>query len=74
VGLQERVDRIVHRVALGAPVPQQREPAAGPEHAVDLGERGVAVEPVKGLRHRHEIHRRVVERDGLRGAVEDAGR
>ena len=44
--------------SVDAAVPQQRQPGAGPKHAVDLGERRVAVEPVEGLRDGHEVRRR----------------
>ena len=65
------------RDPLVALVPDQSQPAAGLEHAGDLGQRPVVVEPVEGLRDDHDVVRRVGGREllgrGTRGAVRRAG-
>ena len=51
----ELLDRLVDRILEHPLVPDEREPPARPQHAMDLGERRVAVEPVEGLGHRHGV-------------------
>ena len=46
-------------------VPEQREHAAGPEHARDLADRRVVGEPVERLAREDRVDRRVLERDRL---------
>ena len=53
-----------------AAIPEEGKAAAGAEHAVDLGERLLAAEPMERLRHRDRVDAPVVEWDRLRGAVE----
>jgi len=53
-----------------APVRDEREQPAGPQHALDLAERSLRVEPVERLRDRDGIGRGVRERDRLRGSVQ----
>ena len=66
VGEVIRRERV--RPALVGPVPHEGENAAGTQHARDLGDRAVVVEPVKCLRREHGVHRSIVERDPLRAA------
>ena len=73
-GATSVLDRAVDRVVLDAPIPEQREQAAGRQHASDLRQRGVAVEPVEGLATVTASTARVAERDRLRGAVAASAR
>jgi hypothetical protein len=52
--------------------PDPAKPAAGAQHARDLRERRLVVEPVKGVGDRHRVDRRVRERDRLGEAVAHA--
>ena len=61
----ERAELALQRVALVPPVPEQGEPAAGPEHAVQLRQRPLAVEPVERLAGERRVDARVGERDRL---------
>jgi hypothetical protein len=58
--------------ALVAPVPDQAERAARPQHSRDLGERARRIDPVPRLRDGDGIHAGVVQRDALGGAGEGA--
>jgi hypothetical protein len=69
--LPDDVGEMPHPVdALVLHVPDQPEPLAGPQDAVDLRKSGIAVEPVKGLTDGDRVHRRVLERDALGSARE----
>jgi hypothetical protein len=54
-----------------ARVPDQPEPAAGPDHPGELGEGGVGVEPVERLRDGDRFERRGDEWERLRAAGDD---
>ena len=58
----ELLDRLVDRILEHPLVPDKREPPARPQHAMDLGERRIAVEPVEGLGHRDRVGGRVGQR------------
>ena len=55
-------------------IPEQAEPPTGAEHADDLAERRVLLEPVEGLPDDDRVDALVRERDRLSGAVEGLGR
>ena len=57
-----------HGTVVSRDVEDDPQASAGPEDAVDLGERLVTAEPVEGLADRDRIDARVVERDRLRGS------
>src|SRR3954447_5665903 len=73
VDVDEVVDRVLNRIAQVADVIDDREVAGGPQEAVDLGERGGAVEPVKGLRDGDGIGARIGKAGALRGAGSGVG-
>jgi len=70
VGIDQRVDRPVDRILLHAAVPEQGEQPAADQHARDLGQRAVAVEPMERLTDRHGGDRAVLKRDRLGCPVE----
>ena len=57
------------RDALVEEVPHERDVAAGPEHAGDLRQRHLVVEPVERLRHDHDVDAAVVGGDLLGAAT-----
>src|SRR5262249_43006563 len=66
----------LQRVRLLAHVGEDRETAAGPQHAEDLGERGLGLEPVKRLRGCDRIYSARAARDRFCAPLDglDAGR
>ena len=73
VSLENVLERRTELVVRVETIPEQRERAAGTEHAVDLAKRLVAPEPVEGLGDGDEIGRRVTERDVFGRPVHDVG-
>src|SRR5581483_927340 len=67
---EELLHPALHRVAEVAHVPEEREATVGPQHAVELRQRTLVVEPVERLRDRHDVDARVRERQLLRRPVE----
>ena len=59
------------RVVAG--VPDERDPARGPQHPGHLGQRNLVIEPVKRLRARDDVRGAVRQRDHL-GAAAQRGR
>jgi len=68
--LEQIADAPLDLVVEAADVVDEREHAAGPQHAVDLGQRARPVEPVKRLRDRDGVRARSGQRDRLGRAVE----
>ena len=63
----------MQRVRLVAHVPDQRDAAARPEDALQLGQGAIGIEPVERLRRRDGVGGPVVERDRLRRPLDDLG-
>ena len=74
LGADDLAEPLHPRDPLVALVPDQGEPAARPEHAGDLGQRPVVVEPVERLRAHHHVVRRVAGGDLLGRGLRRRGR
>ena len=73
VSLEHATERSSLPVCHVESVPEEREPPAGAQHAVDLAQSVVAAEPVKRFGDDDEIGGGVREGDLFRGAVDDVG-
>ena len=68
--VHDRVERVDPRRTPIAHVPDEAELPPRRQHAVEFGERAIAVEPVERLRHGDRVRRAIPQRHVLGGAVE----
>ena len=68
----ELLDRLVDRIFEHTLVPDEGEPSVRAQYALDLGERGIAVEPVEGLGNGHRVGN--LSGSGMRSAVPSSAR